>query len=300
MIPKTITLDELIDNALYYAAKIEFYDENHPIAKENGKDTKGYRDSKTRTIFIRNNLEEPLKEITIYHELHHAIQTNKENDKVGINQESNIGRLIMEAQTQYFAEVIYQEIHSVHFEEKEIPSEQLRMLGNGTVISSLHNYEMYDNLLTKLSITMDLPKIYFVSINYLFKDNIGLKDLEQKYEESKRKYNLPYEFNHLLLILDYIYCVDLLAYKDNPEKRIILNGEETANAYEIHPHQGFKCSLQAQKININAFDSNNFLALLENGGNFKSFSHYIIDNTNRQVIQQYMETIKESFPTPKQ
>ena len=67
---------------------------------------------------------------------------------------------------------------------------------------------------------MDLPKIYFVSINYLFKDNIGLKDLEQKYEESKRKYNLPYEFNHLLLILDYIYCVDLLAYKDNPEKRI--------------------------------------------------------------------------------
>ena len=118
LIPNGITLEDLIDNAIRYASKVEFYDENHRVYLENGPDTKGLRDPDTKTIYIRGNLEEPLKEITIYHELHHAVQTNPQNNEVGINQESNIGRLIMEAQTQYFAEKIYSEIHGVSFDEK--------------------------------------------------------------------------------------------------------------------------------------------------------------------------------------
>ena len=74
----------------------------------------------------------------------------------------------MEAQTQYFAEKIYSEIHGVSFDEKRIPSENLRMINNGTVISNLHNYEMYDTLLNKLAIMIDVSKDYFVSINFLY------------------------------------------------------------------------------------------------------------------------------------
>ena len=79
----------------------------------------------------------------------------------------------MEAQTQYFAEKIYQEIHGVAFEERQIPTENLRMAGNGIVTSKLHNYEMYDNLLSKLAIMLDVSKDYFVSINFLYENNEG-------------------------------------------------------------------------------------------------------------------------------
>ena len=261
LIPNGITLEDLIDNAIRYASKVEFYDENHRVYLENGPDAKGLRDPDTKTIYIRGNLEDPLKEITIYHELHHAVQTNPQNNEVGINQESNIGRLIMEAQTQYFAEKIYSEIHGVSFDEKRIPSENLRMINNGTVISNLHNYEMYDTLLNKLAIMIDVSKDYFVSINFLYKNNEGLKDLERKYNEARAKYKLPYDFEGLLLLLDYIYCVDLMAYKDNPDKQTILSGKETESGYEIHPEKYFKLSLQSIKIFLNFSFSHIFLLL---------------------------------------
>ena len=41
----------------------------------------------------------------------------------------------MEAQTQYFAEEIYEEMHGVKFEERKIPSESLRMASGGVVVS---------------------------------------------------------------------------------------------------------------------------------------------------------------------
>ena len=278
LIPNGITLEDLIDNAIRYASKVEFYDENHRVYLENGPDTKGLRDPDTKTIYIRGNLEDPLKEITIYHELHHAVQTNPQNNEVGINQESNIGRLIMEAQTQYFAEKIYSEIHGVSFDEKRIPSENLRMINNGTVISNLHNYEMYDTLLNKLAIMIDVSKDYFVSINFLYKNNEGLKDLERKYNEARAKYKLPYDFEGLLLLLDYIYCVDLMAYKDNPDKQTILSGKETESGYEIHPEKYFKLSLHLQRKYMTGFDIDNFLALAESDGNFKEFGKFVVDN----------------------
>ena len=290
LIPKNIKLEDLIDNAMQYASKVEFYDEGHRVYLENGPDTKGLRDSDTKTIFIRYNLEEPLKEITIYHELHHAVQTNPNNNEVGINQESNIGRLIMEAQTQYFAEKVYSEIHGISFEEKQISSENLRMINNGVVVSNLHNYEMYDSLLSKLAIMLDVSKDYFVSINFLYEKNEGLKNLETKYNEAREKYKLPYNFEGLLLILDYIYCVDLMAYKDNPDKHVILSGKETESAYEIHPGKNYKLSLQYQRKYMNGFDIDNFLALAESGGNFRDFGRFVVDGDKRKLITQFINT----------
>lgn len=289
LISQKIKLESLIDNAMKYASKIEFYDENHRVYLENGSDTKGFRDSDAKTIFIRANLEEPLKKITVYHELHHAVQTNPHNDEVGINQKSNIGRLIMEAQTQYFAEKIYQEIHGVTFEERQIPTENLRMAGNGIVTSKLHNYEMYDNLLSKLAIMLDVSKDYFVSINFLYENNEGLKNLEAKYNEAKKKYKLPYSFEETLLMLDYIYCVDLIAYKDNPDKETILSGKETESFYQIYPEKDYKLSQQTQKGYINSFDVDNFLALVDSGGNYKEFGRLVIDCEKRKIISQFIE-----------
>lgn len=295
VIPIEVTLESLIENALTFASKIVFYDENHQSYKEKGGDVKGYRDKERKAIFIRNNLEESLKEIMVYHELHHAVQTNSQTNKVGINQESNIGRLIMEAQTQYFAEEVYKEIHGVEFEEKEILSEHLRMASGGTVVSRLHNYEMYDNLLTKLAIVLEVPKDYFVSINYLYKNNAGLKLLEKKYISSKNKYQLPFDFNEFLLFYDYAYCVDLLAYVNNPDKSIILNGGTTRN-YRIHPNKMMALSLNYQYNTLAHMDGTYFAALIGNGGNYKDFARYIIDNQKRDLAMQYISVKEGQMP----
>ena len=293
LIPESITLEDLIKNALTYANKIEFYDENHRVAKENGLDVKGYRDPETKTIYIRDNLGEPLREITVYHELHHAVQTNPKNNEVGINQSYNMGRLIMEAQTQNIAEKIYSKIHNVTFPEREIPSENLRMLSNGIVISSLHNYEMYDCELTKLAILLGVSKDYFVKINYMYKNNEGLKDLEAKYNIAKEKYKLQYDFATFLYFLDYIYCVDLLAYKENKDKENIINGKETEGYYVIYSNMSEKISLARQRIYINEIDISSFLSLVENNGDKKEFAKYVIDNEKRAIMMQFV-----GEPTP--
>ena len=279
-------IEKLINNAILYASKVEFYDENSEIYKELGPDCKGLREPKSKIIYVRNDLDEPLREITVYHELHHAVQTNSQNNEVGINQKSNIGRMIMEAQTQYFAEKVYEEIHNVTFEERDIPSDNMRMLNGGVITSALHNYEMYDSILSKLSIMLNVPKDFFVAINYLYEDNAGINKLKQVYEEAKKIYNFPYEFEDFLFRLDYVYCVDLIAYKDNPDKEVVLSGNETENEYEIYPRKGAKLSLRKQFDVLDDIDRKYFLCLLDANADCRSFSKYLLKSETRSLASQ--------------
>lgn len=290
VIPNGITLDDLINNALMYASKIEFYDKYHRVYKKLGSEAKGLREAESKTIFIRDDLEDPLREITIYHELHHAAQTNPKNNQVGINQNSNIGRLITEAQTQYFAEEVYKEIYGVDFAERSINSEDLRMISGGVIFSNLHNYELYDNLLSKICILLEVPKDFFVSINYLY-DNKGMQKLKVKYIGAKEKYKLTWDFDEFLLILDYIYCIDLMVYVDNPVKELLISGKTTEDKYEIHPNIGVELSLEKQYYWLEKFDSEFFLALLENGGDYEQFAKYIIDNKKRHMVNNFIDVL---------
>lgn len=292
VIPSKIELESLIDNALEYASKIVFFEEDSEITKKEGKDIKGFPDAKTRTIYIRENLPDDLREIIVYHELHHAVQTNPLNNKIGINQAGDVGTLIMEAQTQYFAEVIYEEIHGVKFEDREIPSENLRMLPGGTVISKLHNYEMYDCMLSKLAIALEVDKDFFVRINYLGANDEGLNILKNKYDEANEKYKFPYDFYSMLFYFDYIYVVDVKAYASNPDKETILSGRETEKTYPIWPnYPEYKLSLGQQKAIIDYFDICFVDCLYKNAGNYLDFSKYIIDNQNRNIINDYLEKV---------
>ncbi len=291
VIPTSVSLDKLIKNTLNFVNRIEFYNENYQVYKN---DVNGFIDYSSKTLYIRDNLDEPLKEMVIYHEIHHAAQTNPLNFEVGINQESNIGRLIMEAQTEYIAEEIYKTIHNIEYEERIIPTSNLRMKDGGVVISSLQIYELYDNLLTKLAIIMDVPKDYFVSINYLYNNNWGLKVLEERYKLVQDKYQLSYSFRQLLLYLDYIYCVDYISYKDNPDKELLLKGGVTKK-YEIHPRQYLPLSLVNEQVYLAQLDGNIFLALVEFDGNYRDFAKYIVDNKQRDIAQEYIEMVDKEL-----
>ena len=286
LLPDEVNIESIIDNTLSIADKIEFYTEEDEEYKSLGPDIKGLCDIPNKTLYIRGNLPEPLREIIVYHEIHHAAQTNIKTGNVGVNQYSNVGRMIMEAQTQYMAEKVYTEIHGFDFETKEYPTERLRMLKGGMINSSLHNYQMYDNLLTKLAIMLNVSKDYFVTINYQYED--GLRDLMNKYIEASNKYEFPKDFHSVLFDLDYIYVVDYMAYLENPDKKTILNGEETTDIYEIHPGMYMKLSLGEQQKRITYFDRENFLALLSNGGNYSEFAKYIIDNKNKQLVMEFV------------
>ena len=294
IIPEKIKIEDLIDNALYYAQEIVFYDEDTDLYKKLGPDIKGLRDPKTRKLYVRNNLEEPLREMIVYHELHHAVQTNRDNNEVGINQTSNIGRMIMEAQTQWFAEEVYKTIHNVNFEEREIPSEELRMLENGTVVSALHNYEMYDAILSKLAILLDVPKDFFVSINFLYDRDKGLDLLEEKYLKKREEKKIDLEFDQLLYAIDYIYVVDLMAYLEGEDKDIILSGKETDNVYCIYPTKGSKLSLSNQRKYMNYIDLVIVDSLQKSGYDTEKFSKYIIDNEFRKKYYDDKGTKKDN------
>lgn len=283
---QNMDINSLIDNALLYN-KIKFYDEKDDIYKYLGPDCKGLREHKFRTIFVRKDLQQHLKEIIIYHELHHAVQTNPQNNNVGINQETNFGRLIMEAQTQYFAEEVYKAIHSVQFEEKDIPSENLRMIKGGTIKSSMHNYEMYDSILNKLSILLDVSKDFFVYINFLYENGMNL--LKQRYNEMKNKYKFPYTFEDFMFRIDYIYCTDLLAYKENPDKENILKGKETNDKYIIYKNKSTNISLKKQFEVLDDIDRKYFLCLFDNNGDYISFLKYICKNETKNIINQFIQ-----------
>ena len=288
-------IDQLIANGLLYASKIEFYDKDSEIYQELGPDCKGLREPKKKIIYIRKDLEEPLREMVIYHELHHAVQTNPKNNEVGLNQESNIARMIMEAQTQYFAEKVYSEIHQVTFPERDIPSEDLRMLSGGTITSSLHNYEMYDSILSKMAIILNVSKDFFVAINFLCENNSGLNKLKEVYEKAQKVYKFPYSFAELMFKLDYIYCVDLLAYKNNPDKEVILQGRETDGEYEIHPNKGAKLSLKRQFATLYDLDYQYFLCLLDAKVDFINFARYLFANKTRNVVSEILNNQNTSL-----
>ena len=65
-------------------------------------------------------------------------------------------------------------------------------------------------------------------------------------------------FKNCYFVYDYIYCVDLLAYKKNAAKETILSGKETEDVYIIHPNLEAKLSLQAQRAYLNRFDIDYF------------------------------------------
>ena len=303
VMPNGMEIDELMDNVLRIG-KIVFFKDGDPVTQKYGNDFKGERSTTDGVLYIRTSLPEELKEITAYHEIHHAAQTsqkmlqNENEAPCGINQNSNIGRLIMEAQTQWFAEQVYMLVHGVSFEEREIPSENLRMKKGQTICSALHNYEMYDALLSKLAIMMSVSKDYFVKINYMYDENKGLKKLEEDYEKAKAQKGLTFSFAQTMMILDYAFVVDFLCYVKNENRDLILSGGKTEEIYSIYPNFSSAISQDLQADYILSFDYQAILDLmnnekhLEDDSDFIKFSKYIFDNRNREIIANYIKKNK--------
>ena len=77
-----------------------------------------------------------------------------------------------------------------------------------------------------------------------------------------------------------------MAYKDNPAKNIILSGNETEQAYEIHHGKGKVLSQRHQFNVLDDIDRKYFLCLLEADADYKPFSKYLLKNETRSLVSQ--------------
>lgn len=167
-----------------------------------------------------------------------------------------------------------------------------------TICSALHNYEMYDALLSKLAIMMGVSKDYFVKINYMYDENKGLKKLEEDYEKAKAQKGLTFSFAQTMMILDYSFVVDFLCYVKNENHDLILSGGKTEEIYSIYPNFSSAISHDLQADYILSFDYQAILDLmnnekhLEDDSDFIKFSKYIFDNRNREIIANYIKKNK--------
>ena len=282
---------EAIDNLVSYNG-ICFFKEDDAIVKIIGKDAKGIRDPEARKLFIRDSLQNPLKEITTYHEIYHATQSGPDDaNYCGFFRETNFGRLLMEAQTQYFAEKVYCLRYGANFKEREIPSQELRMREGGTVVSALHNYELYDTFLTKLTIMIDVDKDCFVTANYEYRK--GMENLRKKYEEAQKKYRFTLDFNKIMFIMDYVYCTDVVAYFGaEGDRQATLRGDRT-KPYSVHGYDQSVLSLDKEFDYIDEFDRKNFVTLIEsrNLKKAKEFKRYIVSNATRKMADTILSKI---------
>ena len=213
--PSILKLTDIIDTTLNNVRKIVYFDKSSPIVKAVGGDFLGITINEEQTIYINSEVNEQKKETTIYHEIHHAAQIKKDaliknpyDTLVGIRF-NNLGILINEAQTAYLADSIYESLHNIKNKYMVYPSTKFNMLPGGKIISNLSCYQLYDYLLTKLSYLLELPKDFFIKINYLNEldqNNYpeGLTVLKEIYTKYQKMYNITLSFDKLMYQLDYI------------------------------------------------------------------------------------------------
>ena len=288
LLPSNDSLEEVAKRIIEMYPNFVLYDDEHPITLKYGKDIKGVREVEDKTIYVRNSLDETLKSITIFHEIHHAAQTQL-GGKIGIyNPDDGLGRLIMEAQTQYCAELIYSLMMDRQFRVKEIPTQKLRLPKFGTVVSNLHNYELYDNLLSKLSILLGVEKNYFITLCFFNHDD-AVNILKLRCEEARINSKIPFNFEEIMIMFDYIYVVDYMSYIDTDVKKVLNAGLTTKSEYIINRYTPpMKLSNKYSKRFITYFDMKTLKAIRHHRVLRTKFSKYIVDNDLRNFVKNVL------------
>ena len=168
---------------------------------------------KDGVMYINNSLTSNMQMITLFHEFTHFLQKFEVEGKeqcIGVMQDYK-WRLLMEAQTQNIAEMVYGHITGDYKEEELYASEDLRMLKGGYIRSNLRNYQMYDALLKKVCILLDMSLSEFIRMNFMGKD--AMKMLEDRiismYDEDVCDF--------IWQVLDVIYSADAIIYTGGGE-----------------------------------------------------------------------------------
>ncbi len=203
-------INSLINKACYILKGVVYYnpDDEEFLSKHEGlgKDNKGL--SENNIIYINGHLSNEMAIITFFHELTHFLQTYYIYGKekcVGVMQDYKY-RLLMEAQTQNAAEMVFYNVFGVKKDLEDYKSEDLRMISGARFRSNLRNYQMYDQLLKEICVALGITVKEFISINFSGKKSTKIFEnmIKDAYGEEMIK-----EINDAL---DIIYSSDVIKY----------------------------------------------------------------------------------------
>lgn len=303
-------INELIEKVCNQLEGIFYYDNNdEKLLAELGisKDNKGK--SKDNVIYVNKNMSDEMIEITLFHELTHFLQRfNVEGleECIGIMQNYK-WRILMEAQTQNIAEMVYSNIYGKEREKIDYKSEELRMLPGGNIKSNLRNYQMYDYILKKICLVLEISIKDFIAMNFQGVESMNLfeKKLSGKYGDEV--------LNFIYELLDVIYSTDAIIYTggekelNNPYNVASLVDGRTINASSKNQ---FRCMkqldlllmyLSKDKIDIysflldNQFDKNE--EYLPQNEKFSEVSHAsnedVENNPEKYIMTECIPACKE-------
>lgn len=269
-------LDELIDKVINQLEKIVLYDSNDTeLLRELGISSNNKGLSKENIIYVNKNMNQEMILITIFHELTHFLQRYNEDNKeecIGIMQDWK-WRILMEAQTQNLAEIVYGFITNTKKEDVEYKSEDLRMLSSGKIVSNLRNYQMYDSILKKICVVLDLKIEDFISINFNGSESPVMWESVLENKIGKEATELLSE------ILDIIYSTDAIIYTGG--EKIL---EEPYNVKSLVSGKTINVSSLNQFKNIKILDKLFFILSKDNLDKYL----YLINN-QFQEDNKYME-----------
>lgn len=246
-------LDELVNKASSELKDIIYYDSNDSEElKRMGidKTSRAIRNVSNTKIYINKNMDAYKKETTFYHVLTHFLQTYVDRDV-----EQNVGvmknwkwKILVEAETEYISEKVYCHMHNIEFDSViKYKSEDLGMLSGGTIKSNLKSYQMYDSILRKILLLLDMSYDEFARINFMGKDanSIFEDKINKMYGEDVN--------NFLWKSLDIIHSTDYSLYsnlvtKEELEEKYMSFSEIDDDYFDISLINQFNIMQQLDEI----------------------------------------------------
>ena len=256
LISEDISLTEMVERINARLEDIVFFGPGHAVEVTYGTEFKGVTGANGPdkvSIYVRDSF--PNKEMIFYHELTHLLQQYFVDGvyKEGVIDENNYGNIFNESNVQYIAERIYSTKYNIKMEKRVYAGSEVRMSDEDKIESDLTNYQMYDNVVTKVLDFIGVSRDEVARMSFDCRNNF-LEFINQKYNEAMElvrkvdpdnKFTMPFvaEFRGkhiengdtlveyygnlgcILDILEYIFYADLVMYtqKDYAEK--LRNGE---------------------------------------------------------------------------
>ncbi len=300
LITENISLVSMIERINTKLDDIIFFESGHAVEDKYGTEFKGVTDANGPgrvSIYVRDSL--PTKEMIFYHELTHLVQQYFVDGvyKEGIIDENHYGNIFNEANVQYIAERIYSAKYNIKMEKREYAGSEVRMSDEDNVESDLTNYQMYDNVVTKVLDFIGVSRDEVARMSFDSRNNF-LEFIAQKYDEAMElarevypdnKFTMPFyaefkgqyvkngdalveyhsDLGCVLDILEYIFYTDLIMYtqKTFAEK---LKNDETVNCLDSSQKRLYPLRQIVQSV---------------------LFSHII---TNLDTLTKKIENIRES------
>ena len=237
-------------------------------------------------ITMNSNLDDNNLKLYFFHELTHALQTDKinGNEVCGFYNGKN-GMFLTEGATQYIAELLYCSSNKIS-KPSTLHQNSIRGLNNHNVESSLSEYQFNGNVLVMIAKVTALPINQVIALSYR-KD--GRQYLQEMYDEVCGIGT----FDNLMNDLEKIYMIDKIIISGGYTQ---LNVNTPVNIISSDGKNSFKGNINTHNDLINKVQRElmyNFIANNETEyvlSNYQSFEKQL---TTSELKKQFLNAIQE-------